>query len=165
MRYLYFIILPFIFSNLANAIEISDFKFGMVCPNEESEIGWICHETNKILISGQGECVYNKSEAPCTWYGFSFNYKNSTESDLITCELTASEPVNHGNPEEVVRELSNKQEYQFKPPKGDGRFFNPQYSLFYAGQSGGYSLHEKTVCKVGNNTLFEFEAEFIYSGM
>ena len=108
--------------SLVPAVEISNFKSGLACTDGKT-FGWICHETSDIYITGQGKCIYNKQEKPCTWHGFSFDYKEVTEETEITCTIETSKPTNPGNPEEVLGKGLHSSEYTLPVPLGDHTFF------------------------------------------
>lgn len=151
-----------LYSGGACAIEITDFKFGLVCPNADSNVGWVCHETKDILITGQGQCVFDGNKVPCTWYGFSFNYANARASDVIRCTYTMSQPVTMGNPTGIVSRETNEGKYEFSVPVGAGSFFNPQYSVFAIEKRGRETQQEHTECRINGKPAFSFDANFIF---
>lgn len=146
------------------AIEVADFKFGMVCPSTGSAAAWICHETEDVLITGQGQCVYNKKRAPCTWYGFSFKYSGAKKSDVFKCTYTTTAPVTSVNPRAVVSEPQQSGKYEFTVSEGDGIFFNPQYSIFRIKGTVGETIKQQTECRVNGAKVFVFNFNFIYPG-
>jgi hypothetical protein len=134
----------------------------LVCPNAESNVGWVCHEAKDIQITGQGQCVFDGDKVPCTWYGFSFNYTNARASDVIQCNYTMSQPATMGNPTGIVSHESNEGKYEFSVREGTGNFFNPQYSVFLIERKGRETQQHHTECRVNGKPVFSFDANFIY---
>ncbi|WP_425411012.1 hypothetical protein [Hyphococcus sp.] len=154
-----------VFHPSAHAIEITNFKSGLACVEknaDQSSPGWICHSTETIPITGQGLCVYNREEHPCTWYGFEFEYDNAGEDAKIKCALTSSREGTYGNPNEIEHEDVKNYEYQIELQPGSGKFFNPQYSIINYSKQGPKIKNENTVCSAGGIELFRFKFEFIY---
>lgn len=145
-------------SDPISAVEITNFKYGLACTDGKT-FGWICHETSDIYITGQGRCVYNKQEKPCTWHGFSFDYREVTEETEITCSIETSKPTNPGNPEEVLGKGLNSSEYTLPVPLGDGHFINPQYQVLSFDHG---IVSEKTICRIDDKVLFEVNRRYIY---
>lgn len=107
--------------------KITDFKSGAACI-VNTGIGWICHETENILLTGESSCVFNKEELPCTWYGFEFKYENFTENTNFTCGFKDDGEVVLGNPKGLLENETDSLKYDV--PLGSGRFFNPMYTIF-----------------------------------
>jgi hypothetical protein len=142
-------------------LEVSDVRFGLVCPERNPEGGSVCVETTEIPITDQGVCVYDGAQHPCTWYGFEFQYANARPGDEITCVLTSNRNASYGNPGGVVQEHTNRLEYGLKLETPSGRFFNPQYSVFNP-RLAGTVVVEDTVCSFGSRELFRFRSEHQY---
>ncbi|WP_444957792.1 hypothetical protein [Microbulbifer sp. ZKSA002] len=53
------------------AIEISNFKSGLMCGINKDDMGWVCFAQEEIKITGQSSCISNGNEFKCTWYGYS----------------------------------------------------------------------------------------------
>ena len=151
-----------LFSKGVLAIEIADFKFGLVCPNAKASVGWVCHEAKDIQITGQGKCVFDGKNLPCTWYGFSFHYSDAKTGDAIQCAYTTSQPVVMGNPTGVTGKETNSGKYELTIPEGSGTFFNPQYSVFVVEKRGGENRQDHTECSVDGKPVFSFDANLIY---
>lgn len=156
-----FMLLIALYSNSVFAIEVTDFKFGLVCPNAESNVGWVCHEAKDIPITGQGQCIFDGKRKPCTWYGFSFNYTDARASDVFQCTLTSSKPTTLGNPAGVISKGTSGK-YEFKVPEGSGKFFNPQYSVFVIERNSKEVLQEHTECSVNGKSAFSFDVNLIF---
>jgi hypothetical protein len=157
----YFAFLLFIFSVPAGAIEIVNFKSGLACTDGET-FGWVCHETDKVYVTGQGKCTYNGEARACTWHGYEFDYKGITDETVIECKLTASYPFNFGNPNEETDINTTSTTYVLPVPVGDGHFFNPQYVALVAPEKPPYVRDETTECYAGETKLFEFNKQYVY---
>ncbi|MCW8856535.1 MAG: hypothetical protein OQJ95_04175 [Kangiella sp.] len=159
MKTLAFITLLSLISSV-ESVEITNFKAGLACTDGET-FGWICHETNDIYITGQGKCVYNKQEKPCTWHGFSFDYTGVTEDTEISCNIETSVPSNLGNPKEEISKNQINSEFILEVPIGDGHFFNPQYSVLSFNDHSPIVV-KRTSCFVADKLLFEINKRHIY---
>ena len=112
----------------SHAIEIDNFKSGLVC-GDPNVSAWVCHEAEKIYITGQGKCTYNGESKPCTWHGFEFDYKNHKKGDVINCIYKTTHAASIGNPKEIIGKDLTEKEFELTVPYGSGYFFNPQYSI------------------------------------
>ena len=136
------------------ATEITNFRSGLVCSDGKDLIG-VCHLTEDVYITGQSTCVWNGENKPCTWYGFSFDYKKTKPGTDVVCEFKTSQNIVDGNPKEILRKGTNSGEYSFKLENVSGHFFNPQYFLF-----SGYSnisrslITTETVCSIEGKQIF-----------
>ncbi|MEO1622045.1 MAG: hypothetical protein AAFU53_13570 [Cyanobacteria bacterium J06632_3] len=137
----------------ALALEIENFRFGLVCTDNES-FSWLCFETEEIFVTGQGRCTWVGTEYPCTWYGYEFDYTGAEPGDLVTCVVTSNFPATTGNPREVVAENVTTSQYEFGLDVGDGSFYNPQYTLFQVSPVKSY--YEETVCSLADTELYRF---------
>ena len=146
----------------ANAIEVTDFKFGLVCPDTETKYAWICHEKKNINITGQAVCTYNKQKVPCTWYGFSFKYKSHKPNQKINCISASSAPSILGNPESQDASSSQEHKYDFELKEEYGIFVNPQYTVYAIKPSDKNILSTITECFVGDKTIFKYDYSVIY---
>ena len=151
----YFLWLLIVSSFNALAVEISEFKAGYACTDGKT-FGWICHEVQDIYITGQSICSFNGEDIPCTWHGFSFNYRDNKEGDVISCEYNQSLYTNHGNPEQIISKNTNSGSFKFELEDEEGHFFNPQY-IGLKTAAFDESIHSNyTVCKSQGKILFEF---------
>ena len=113
----------------AQSIEIENFKSGLMCGINKDDMGWVCFEQEEIKITGQSSCVSNGQEYKCTWYGYSFEYRDAKPDQKIDCKFWESEPVRSINLEGVVNESSKYVEHSFILGQTEGYFANPQYSV------------------------------------
>jgi len=144
----------------SSAIEISNFKSGLACTNTtrtEGGEGWICQQTEDVLVTDQGSCIWNGITKPCTWIGFEFDYKNAKKKTKLQCVETSSEPSDIGNPNEVIGKGSTSQNYELELDGESGHFFNPQYFIFKVGSKDKALLVEEGSCKVDGAIIFEFK--------
>ena len=150
--------LIFVFSSSAMSGEVLNFKAGLMCGINKDDLGWVCFEQKKIPITGQSSCIANGNIEKCTWYGFSFDYKNFQQSDVISCNYTASKVVKEINMSAVVKESTKHGEFNFTVQGGSGHFINPQYSLL---KPNSGSLNTSTVCKIKDKILFRYSFKTI----
>src|SRR5260370_39970599 len=59
---------------------ITNFKFGLICgvPGNRR----VCFPTDAIQVTNESMCVFNQSPIRCTWYGFSFDYDASSDTEI-----------------------------------------------------------------------------------
>ena len=149
--------MAFVFSSMsASSLEISDFKSGLMCGTNHNKIGDICLEQTDIKITGNSTCMANQKIEICTWYGFSFNYTNALDSDLIQCKYKVSVPTRLVNIDRVMDESTTEGTYSFSVKSGDGFFINPQYSI-YSSSNVGKKKSVSFVCSYNNAELFKYQ--------
>lgn len=147
------------------ALEIANVRSGPACPkpgDTTRQVGRICFQAEDIHITGQGACVYDKDEVPCTWYGFEFDYSGAMEGDKITCAYTTSEPADVGDPDGVTNAASTSGEYELKLTPGASHIFNPQYSVFQYAIAQSPNVRDVTVCWFGERELFRINFTLIF---
>lgn len=139
----------------AAALEIQNFKSGLVCPDPVKGIGsgWICFQAEEIPITGQGKCTYDGKENPCTWYGFEFDYRDAGKSERISCVTTSSRPIHYGDPDSANENGLTTLEWTFDLKPGSGRYYNPQYSVF-SPQEEETTVSDETVCSASGAVIF-----------
>jgi hypothetical protein len=144
-------------------LEIENFKSGLVCPDRTGDVGkgWICFETEDVAVTGQGRCTYNGEEAPCTWYGFQFDYRNAGSGERISCVTTSSEPIYYGDPDNADEAAVTTKEWAFELEPGSGRYYNPQYSLS-APQRDQTLVSDETVCSANDGIIFRYKIRTTY---
>lgn len=158
-------------TNVSGAIEIQNFKAGLVCEQnfESSEavatVSWICFETETIYVTGQGDCVYDRRDEQCTWYGIEFDYTDATADDEIRCVSISTTPANLGNPKGITDKSVSKSEYEMTLEPGDGHEFAPGYSVSNSkpGYEGVHS--DETVCSLDGEELFRYRFTTIYPNL
>lgn len=157
-----------VFGNPSQAIEIENFKSGLVCPykpdnnNKLQASGWICFETEAVYITGQSRCTFDGKERSCTWYGFEFYYNNLAADEEITCISKSSEIGDIGNPDGIVAADTDTVEYSLKLKSDASHFFNPQYSLFSSSAGHEKIVDEETVCYLDSQELFRFKFRLMF---
>jgi len=141
-----------------DAAEISNFKSGLICSDGKEFIG-VCHITEDIYITGQSTCVWNRESKPCTWYGFSFDYKKAKPGTEILCKFKLSQNIANGNPDEIISKSTNSGEYKIKLEAESGHFFNPQYFLFngYYKKLSDSAITTETVCSIEGKQVFSYK--------
>ncbi|HEX7802956.1 MAG TPA: hypothetical protein VF471_09390 [Pseudoxanthomonas sp.] len=141
------------------ATEISSFRSGLVC--DPGERGWICIDTEDIHLTGQGRCVFNKEEFPCTWYGFSFDYQNSKPGTSLVCTYKSSMPASMGNPKEVLAEDTDEGTYSLPLDGASGTFYNPQYTVLRTAEAGQAVVVTSSRCTVDGKEVARFRFNII----
>jgi hypothetical protein len=109
----------------SGTVVISNFKFGLVCGTDQSRR--ICFETKDIPLTNEGLCVYNRQQVPCTWFGYSFDYRLPSREVTLQCEWTSSVPVSEGNPQGMREKDASGGRYEIMLRNDEQHFFNPQY--------------------------------------
>jgi len=146
----------FIFATNAYSLEISDFKSGLMCGINKDEMGWVCFEQENILITGQSSCSSQGVARKCTWYGYSFNYRNAKKDQIIKCKYSYSRPTDLINYESELDQDTTYSEFEFKLKKPDGYFINPQYSTLAIAKPGEGINVQNVVCSSEGNKLYEY---------
>ena len=156
INWLYQCVVIFIYLASPNvfALEIKNFVSGYACTDGET-FGWICHQSKDIYVTGQGSCIWNDEEKPCTWYGFEFDYSGNKNNESVECVYEMSKPVNEGNPDGVLEEDLNSGSFSLSLDE-EGHFYNPQYFVLVAKDKSEALIKSKTVCSVNREFLFEF---------
>ena len=141
-----------------SAVEISNFKAGLACTNTKitkDGAGWVCQQTQDILVTDQGSCVYNGKTKPCTWIGFEFDYKSSEENTKLQCVGETSLPSSPGNPREVLAQNVRSQSYELELPGKAGHFYNPMYYIFAVRSLDDSVVVDTLTCKANGVVLFQ----------
>ena len=155
------------------ALEVQNFKFGLVCELEielePGEVGlpveWVCFETETVYITGQGRCVYDRQDKHCTWYGYEFDYTGAVQGDEIFCRSTSSLPGNLGTPKGVDEEGVTNHEWSYALPPGDGHHYNPQYTVFGLQDEIETLDSNETVCTHNGQELYRFQYSKVFPAL
>jgi hypothetical protein len=142
----------------AAAIEIHNFKSGLVCSDADGTQGadsWVCHQTKDILITDQGRCVYNRVERPCTWFGFEFDYTAGEGRTKLQCVVESSRPTSPGNPSKVLAKDVMSQSHEIELVGTSGHFANPMYYIFAVRSAPTSRVVETFTCKSDNAVVFQ----------
>ena len=144
-------------------LSISNFRSGLACtrtaPAEDRE-GWICQPTELILITDQGDCVYDGRKEMCTWHGFEFDYSASRPGVKLQCVSHADVPADDGSPTGVKARAVTSSSYELELPKKSGHFFNPQYHVFQARPLDNADRVEETECSHDGVVVFKMRFHF-----
>lgn len=147
----------------SSAIDISNFKSGLMCGINKQDMGWVCFEEDEILISGQSSCVSMGEEFKCTWYGYSFNYKNAKKGQEIKCKYTYSEPIATQTIDSRSNEKKEIQYFTFSLEDEEGYFVNPQYSpLKLSSSNKTQKLTQEVECSSRGKKLYEYRFITVY---
>ena len=146
-----------------SALEISDFKSGLMCGINKDDMGWVCFEQREIKITGQSSCVSQNNQFKCTWYGYSFNYSNAQQGQVIDCTYTQSKPtysVDLNSKSDVPVETST---FSFSLSKDNGYFINPQYSALSSSEDEKpLKIEQDVKCYSGGELLYEYGFTLVY---
>lgn len=74
----------------AGAMRIADFRSGRVC-REGGEPSAVCETSSDIRIVGDEDCATADGMAPCTWYGFEFDYAGADPNHPLLCSSAGGE--------------------------------------------------------------------------
>ncbi|WP_444893961.1 hypothetical protein ACJJIE_06255 [Microbulbifer sp. TRSA001] len=163
MKNLLFCLLAFI-SIPIQAIEISNFKSGLMCGINKDDMGWVCFAQEEIKITGQSSCISNGNEYKCTWYGYSFDYKDAKPNQKIDCKYWDSKPATSINLEGVAKEPSKYFEFSFHLDKPEGYFVNPQYSVLSVSENANMKKVTQDVsCSSEGVELYKYRFISVYS--
>jgi len=156
MKLTIFITLLFSVFNV-KAIEINNFKSGLMCGANKEDLGWICFEQEEILITGQSSCLSSNKEYKCTWFGYSFNYKKAKIGQTISCNYTLSTPMKTMNLYSMDTIAKKSVNFKFTLDKEKGFFINPQYTVI--GTSSNDEVKKETqdvVCSSEGTVLYTY---------
>lgn len=142
----------------ASAVEIENFKFGVVCTDDRT-FAWVCFETDEIQISGQGRCIYDGEELPCTWYGYQFDYSGAESGAILQCEISINAPTTLGNPAGVVSVDATSFAFEIELNEGEGHIYEGQYSIFSVNAA---PREDVTVCTHQGKEVFRYRARYVY---
>jgi hypothetical protein len=143
----------------AHAVEISNFRSGLACTNSptgDAAEGWICHDTEEVLVTDLGRCEYDGRILPCTWVGFEFDYRNARPGDRLECTLEQSQPTAFGNPQEQLSEPTTSQDFVLPLDKPEGHFYNSQYFTFAVRAGDKARLLTTGRCRFEGKVVFEY---------
>lgn len=143
----------------AAATEITNFKSGLVC--DPGERGWICTDTEDIHLTGQGRCVFNKKEYACTWYGFSFDYRDNKPGTSLVCTYKSTVPAAMGNPNEVLTEDATEGTYSLTLEGASGTLYNPQYTALWTAEDGRAVDVTTSRCSIDGKEVARFRFNII----
>lgn len=143
----------------ATATQVADVKAGLVC--DPGKNGWICIQTEDIHLTGQGRCVFNKQEMPCTWYGFSFQYWDNKPGTQLVCNYKTALPWTMGNPTQVIEEQTTEGTYSLPLEGTHGRFYNPQYRIYGLRDRGTPIDVISTRCSIDGREVVNFRFNII----
>ena len=140
----------------ASAIEITNFKSGLMCGINKDDMGWVCFEQEDILVTGQSSCVAKGKVEKCTWYGFSFDYKKAKPTDIIKCKYRSSIAITLLDKVSVIEENITEGAFELSVNSEEGRFINPMYTLLYIANEKYRSSLVVTECRVDGELVFEY---------
>lgn len=144
-------------------LTISNLRSGLACTRSapaKERSGWICQPTELILVTDQGNCVYDGKKELCTWHGFEFDYSASSSGMKLQCVSHTSEPADDGTPEKVKAQAASSTNFELELPDQKGHFYNPQYYLFQTRGADAPDLIEETVCSHNGAVLIRTRFRF-----
>ena len=151
--------LAFLASSPASATQVADVKAGLVC--DPGKNGWICIQTEDIHLTGQGRCIFNKQELPCTWYGFSFQYWDNKPGTQLVCNYKTALPSTMGDPIRAVEGEATEGTFSLPLEGTHGKFYNPQYSIYTLRSRGTPIDSISTRCSIDGREVANFRFNII----
>ena len=136
-------------SNPHDKVTVANLRSGLACTSgspSKGQDGWICQPTDLILVTDNGNCVYDGKKELCTWHGFEFDYSASRPGLKLQCTWRSDRPADDGNPEKVKAKATNSIHYELELPEKSGHLFNPQYHIFQVRPMGDADSIEDTEC-------------------
>lgn len=74
----------------AGTARVSGFQSGRVC-RDDAGVARVCEEAIDIDVRGDARCERAGSSAPCSWYGFEFDYVNASPGVPLVCSSAAAD--------------------------------------------------------------------------
>ncbi|MDX1643613.1 MAG: hypothetical protein R3244_04555 [Thermoanaerobaculia bacterium] len=71
-----------------SAVLVSDFRSGKLCSGGRSGVS---EEAVEIAVRGEDRCDQGATEAPCTRYGFEFDYRDANPALPLVCSSTGAD--------------------------------------------------------------------------
>ncbi|MEE9327273.1 MAG: hypothetical protein V3U71_08240 [Cocleimonas sp.] len=160
MNVKYLLLCLALLASSTHALEIKDFKSGLICAINKKDMGWVCIEKEDIEITGQSSCIANGKEEKCTWYGYSYHYEAEQAGEQIDCKYHYSTAVNPVNP--VSQKAATEEDtFTYKLPKKSGYYINAQYSLLGVTKEGKHETVSKVECFHKDKLLFKYRFKTI----
>lgn len=134
----------------ADSVKIENFRSGLACTHTTQVAGrngWICQQTDLVLVTDQGLCNFDGQDKRCTWFGFEFDYVAPKPGTKIQCEAATSVPSSEGNSSGIRTRHSKTSKYELELPAVAGHFFNPQYWIFNLQSAEDDDVLYETVCR------------------
>jgi hypothetical protein len=138
-------------------VRIENFKSGLACTRStqvKGRSGWICQPTELVLVTDQGDCVYDGRDELCTWVGFEFDYVSTVPAIKLQCESTSSVPGNEGNFEGVHTKQATRYEWELALPEQSGHLYHPQYYVMNLQSADAEDVIHETACSHKGKELF-----------
>jgi hypothetical protein len=73
----------------ADALRVAGFRSGRVCHDGANPSG-VCETVVDIQVNGSEQCPRGGASAPCTWYGFEFDYQNADPAQPLVCSSSGA---------------------------------------------------------------------------
>jgi hypothetical protein len=140
-------------------VTVSNFTSGLACTRStavEGRSGWICQPTDLVLMTDQGDCVYDGKKELCTWFGFEFDYVAGSAGRKLQCHTHDSRPADEGNYEGVRHENATDYDWELELPEASGHFYNPQYYVVGLRPAGDHDVVTHTTCSSAGQKVIEF---------
>lgn len=143
-------------------LAVHDVVSGLICgrPGVDQRV---CFATSTIYVTGEGRCVYDGRDVPCTWFGVSFHYDARDSTDTLTCKWTSSYPVDEGNPGSVRSAQVSTGTLQMVLLKADHYHFEPLYAVLPTDPRAiGMVVTTRYSCASAGHTMADFTFEQHY---
>jgi hypothetical protein len=138
-----------------DTVVVKNLVSGLVCGDGGGDRR-VCFQSEDVFVTGESSCVYAGRTAPCTWYGFSFDYELAKDAVTLQCSWSSTDRGSVGNPSEELAQEVNNASYEIELTRGENSFFNPQYSVLPTPlQEKGKVTRIEQSCSFQGVSLFE----------
>jgi hypothetical protein len=133
-------------------VVIKNLAVGLICGPEADRR--VCFRTSDIQVTGEGRCQYDGRTEPCTWYGYSFDYRLPGDSVTLQCEAASSTPFSVGTAGGQVLKGVSKARFELTLGHDSSHFVNPQY-VAASHEAKGTVAEIWQTCAYAGRTLFD----------
>lgn len=151
----------FLFWQQAYSVEIINVRSGLACVSGKNA-GNICHETEDIYVTGQGQCMYNQKDENCTWHGYSIYYKNAEEGDRLQCSYINTDYKEEGDDFEIIEERDIDGTFEIVLDTGFTEYFETGFSVLAVFPAHRATYSQTTICRFKDLEVFRVTWNFIY---
>lgn len=147
----------------SNPFKLDRIESGLICSEPDEDISGlmrpkrVCVQTDKVTITGQGQCNLNGEWHACTWYGYHLFYEQLQNDIVLDCLVQSDKPSRFGNPNEAPGKSTKASPYQLMLAEGTNSFFNPQYTIVTPDLDTEKVTKTKQSCSLNDTIIFEYE--------
>ncbi len=101
-------------------LQLENLRSGTLCLSSEDAEA-VCDADVKVLVAGEDSCeLTDGSRAPCTRFGYAFDYRGASPGNTIDCTAERRDPMGRGQ----------SFQYRLPLPETSGRIFFPTFRPF-----------------------------------